>query len=149
MTTHSQVEPSRYRESLPPHRTNRADIPVALTALRPDMFALYLKTKNFHWHVSGLHFRDCDLLLDDQAAQILATTDLIAERVRKLGCRTITYIGHIGQLQHIANDDADEVAPRDILAELLRDNWRLAKHMQETHRLCDERGDVVSGGLVE
>src|ERR1700730_18692435 len=84
---------------------NRAYIPVALTALLPDMFALYLKTKNVHWHVSGLQFRDCDLLLDDQAAQILATTDLIAERVRKLGGRTVTYIGHIGQVPHIEDNN--------------------------------------------
>src|SRR6266849_5106836 len=117
MTMHTRVEPARYREN-PPYRANRADIPVALTALLPDMFALYLKTKNLHWHLSGLQFRDYHLLLDDQAAQILATTDLIAERVRRLGDRTITYIGHIGQLHHIEDNDADAVEPRDMLAEL-------------------------------
>src|ERR1700730_16125922 len=128
---------------------NRAYIPVALTALLPDMFALYLKTKNLHWHLSGLQFRDYLLLLDDRATQIWATTDLIAERVRKLVGRTITYIGHIGQLRHIEDSDADEVVPRDMLAELLKDSWLLAKHMQETHTLCEERGDVVSASLVE
>src|SRR6266478_6221266 len=117
MIMHSQVETARYRKDLPPHRANRAEIPVALTALLPDMFALYLETKNFHWHVSGLQFRDCHLLLDDQAAQILATTDLINERVRKLAGRIITCIGYIGQLE---GDDADEVASRDTVAELLK-----------------------------
>jgi starvation-inducible DNA-binding protein len=149
MTTHSQVEPARYCQDLPPHRANRADIPVALSALLPDMFALYLKTKNLHWHVSGLQFHGCHLLLDDQAAQILATTDLINERVRKLAGRIITCIGYIGQLQDIEDNDPDEVAPRDMLAELLKDNRLLAKRMQQTHSLCDECGDVVSARLVE
>ncbi len=148
MTPQTQIAPARHRENRS-HHANRSDIPVALTALLPDMFALYLKTQNFHWHVSGRQFRDCHLPLDDQAAQILATTDLIAERVRRLGGRTITYIGHIGQLQHIEDNDADEVEPRDMLAELLKDNWLLAKHMQATHALCDERGDVVSARLIE
>src|ERR1700730_15975022 len=116
MTTHNQVEPAHHRKDLPPHRANRADIPVALTALLPDMFALHQETKNVHWRVSGLQFRDCDLLLDDQAAQILATTDLLAERVRKLGGPTVTFIGHIGQLGPI-EDDADEVGRSDMLAE--------------------------------
>src|ERR1700736_5282625 len=96
MTTHSQVEPALYRENLPLHGANRADIAVALTALLADMFALYIKTKNFHWHVSGPHFRDYHLLLDEQATQIFATTDTIAERVRKLGSQTSKSIGHIG-----------------------------------------------------
>jgi starvation-inducible DNA-binding protein len=149
MTTHSRVEPARYRESLPPHGANRAEIPVALTALLADMFALYLKTKNFHWHVSGPHFRDYHLLLDDQATQIFGTTDVIAERVRKLGGPTIKSIGHIGRLQHIKDSDADEVAPRDMLAELLEDNQLLAEQMLKTHALCDESGDVASASLIE
>ncbi len=148
MTPQTQIAPARHRENRS-HHANRSDIPVALTALLPDMFALYLKTQNFHWHVSGRQFRDCHLPLDDQAAQILATTDLIAERVRRLGGRTITYIGHIGQFRHIADNDADAGEPRDMVAELLRDNWLLAKHMQATHALCDERGDVVSARLIE
>jgi starvation-inducible DNA-binding protein len=107
MTTHSQVEPALYRENLPLHGANWADSAVALTALLADMFALYVKTKNFHWHVSGPHFRDYHLLLDEQATQIFATTDTIAERVRKLGSQTIKSIGHIGRLRQIKDNDAD------------------------------------------
>ena len=149
MTMLSQVALARYRKDVPPHRANRADIPVALSALLPDMFALYLKTKNLHWHVSGLQLPGYHLLLDDQAAQILTTTDLINERVRKLAGRTITCIGYIGQLLDIENNDADELAPRDMLAELRKDNRLLAKRMKETRTLCDERGDVVTASLVE
>src|ERR1700724_1612402 len=112
MTTHTQVEPARYRED--PPGANRADIPIALTAFLPDKFTVYLKTKNFHWHVSGPHFRDYHLLLDEQATQILATTDAIAERVRKLGAPPPKSIGHISRLQHIEDNNADEVAPRDM-----------------------------------
>jgi starvation-inducible DNA-binding protein len=147
MTTHSKVEPARYRQD--PRGANRADIPVALTALLADMFAVYLKTKNFHWHVSGPHFRDYHLLLDEQATQILATTDPIAERVRKLGAQTIKSIGHISRLQHIEDNDADEVAARDMLRELLQDNQRLAEQMMKLHALCDEQGDVASASLIE
>jgi starvation-inducible DNA-binding protein len=147
MTTHTKVEPARYRED--PRGANRADIPVALTALLADMFATYLKTKNFHWHVSGPHFRDYHLLLDEQATQILATTDTIAERVRKLGAPTVKSIGHISRLQHIEDNDADEVAPRDMLRELLHDNQRLAEEMLKLHALCDEQGDVASASLIE
>ncbi len=147
MTTHAQVEPARYRED--PRGENSADIPVALTALLADMFAVYLKTKNFHWHVSGPHFRDYHLLLDEQATQILATTDTIAERVRKLGAQTIKSIGHIGRLQHIEDNDADEVAPHDMLRELLQDNQRLADQMMKLHTLCDEQVDVASASLIE
>src|SRR6266850_4427450 len=120
MTMHTQAD----RQD--PLGANRADIPVGLTALLADMFAVYLKTKNFHWHVSGPHFRYYHLLLDDQATQILATTDTVAERVRKLGGQTIKSIGHIIQLQHIEDNDAEEVAARDMLRELLQDNQRLA-----------------------
>ena len=147
MTTHTQIEPARYRED--PRGENSADIPVALTALLADMFAVYLKTKNFHWHVSGPHFRDYHLLLDEQATQILATTDTIAERVRKLGALTIKSIGDISRLQHIEDNDADEVAPRDMLRELLQDNQRLADQMMKLHTLCDEQGDVASASLIE
>ena len=147
MTTHAQVEPARYRES--PRGANRSDVPVALTALLADMFAVYLKTKNFHWHVSGPHFRDYHLLLDEQAAQILATTDTIAERVRKLGAQTVKSIGHISRLQHIEDNNADEVAPRDMLKELLQDNQRLTEEMLKLHALCDEQGDVASASLIE
>jgi len=107
------------------------------------------KTKNFHWHVSGPHFRDYHLLLDEQATQILATTDTIAERVRKLGSKTIKSIGHISRLQHIEDNNADEVAPRDMLRELLQDNQRLAEQLMKLHTLCDEQGDVASASLIE
>ena len=147
MTTQTQVAPARYRED--PRGANRADIPVGLTALLADMFAVYLKTKNFHWHVSGPHFRDYHLLLDEQATQILATTDTIAERVRKIGGQTIKSIGHISRLQRIDDNDADEVAPRDMLRELLQDNQRLAEQMMKLHTLCDEHGDVASASLIE
>jgi starvation-inducible DNA-binding protein len=143
MTMHTQAD----RQD--PRGANRADIPVGLTALLADMFAVYLKTKNFHWHVSGPHFRDYHLLLDEQATQILATTDTIAERVRKLGAQTIKSISHISRLQHIEDNDADEVAPRDMLRELLQDNQRLAEEMLKLHTLCDEQGDVASASLIE
>jgi len=125
------------------------DISGALNALLADMFALFLKTKNFHWHVSGPHFRDYHLLLDDQAAQILVTTDAIAERVRKLGGTTLRSIGHIGRLQRIDDNDADFVAPDDMLAELREDNTQLVRAMRETHSLCDEHGDVATVSLLE
>ena len=125
------------------------DLAEALTILLADMFAMYLKTKNFHWHMSGPHFRDYHLMLDEQAAQIFATTDAIAERVRKLGGTTVRSIGHISRLQRCSDNDADYVMPLDMLAELREDNLQLAAHMRETHALCDEHGDVASASLLE
>ena len=125
------------------------DISGALTTLLADMFALYLKTKNFHWHMSGQHFRDYHLLLDEQGEQIFAATDAIAERVRKIGGTTLRSIGQIGRLQRVLDNDADYVTPLDMLAELRDDNQQLAAHMRETHRLCDEYGDVASASLLE
>jgi starvation-inducible DNA-binding protein len=125
------------------------DIAGALNALLADMFVLYVKTKNFHWHVSGPHFRDYHLLLDDQADQIFAVTDAIAERVRRVGGTTIRSIGHIGRLQRIADNDADYVTPPGMLAELRDDNLRLTAAMRETHSLCDEHGDVATASLIE
>ena len=125
------------------------DIAGALTLLLADMFALYMKTKNFHWHVSGPHFRDYHLLLDEQAAQIYATTDPIAERVRKVGGTTIRSIGQISKSQRIADNDADFVTPLDMLAELREDNLQLTVRMRETHELCDEHGDVATASLLE
>jgi len=125
------------------------DISGALNALVADFFALYLKTKNFHWHVSGPHFRDYHLLLDEQADQLYATTDPIAERVRKLGGTTLRSIGHIGRLQRVADNDADYVTPLDMLAELREDNARLADRMRETHGVCEEHGDVATASLLE
>jgi starvation-inducible DNA-binding protein len=125
------------------------DISAALTTMLADAFALYVKTKNFHWHISGPHFRDYHLMLDEQAAQIFATTDAIAERVRKIGGTTIRSIGHIARLQRIEDNDADFVTPQDMLAELREDNKDLTARMRETHDLCDEHGDVASASLIE
>jgi starvation-inducible DNA-binding protein len=121
----------------------------ALNALLADMFALYLKCKNFHWHVSGPHFRDYHLLLDEQADQIFATTDPIAERVRKIGGTTLRSVGQIGQLQRLLDNDASYVTPLDMLAELREDNKQLAKEMRRTHALCDENQDVATASLLE
>ena len=121
----------------------------ALTALLADMFALYVKTKNFHWHVSGPHFRDYHLLLDEQASQIFATTDPIAERVRKLGGTTLRSIGHIAHLQRASDNDAEFVGPHDMLSELREDNSQLAAGMREAHTLCDEHGDVATASLLK
>jgi starvation-inducible DNA-binding protein len=125
------------------------DIAGALTVLLADMFALYLKTKNFHWHMSGPHFRDYHLLLDEHAEQIFATTDDIAERVRKIGGTTLRSIGHIGRLQRVLDNDADFVTPVDMLAELRDDNKQLVAHLRETHGLCDEENDVATASLIE
>src|ERR1700738_1039815 len=125
------------------------DISGALNILLADMFALYLKTKNFHWHVSGPHFRDYHLLLDEQGEQIFATTDAIAERVRKLGGTTLRSIGHVRRLQRVLDNDADFVTPLDMLAELRDDNKQLVASMRETHDLCDQHGDVATASLLE
>jgi starvation-inducible DNA-binding protein len=125
------------------------DISGVLAALLADMFALYLKTKNFHWHVSGPHFRDYHLMLDEQAAEIFATTDEIAERARKIGGTTIRSIGHIAKLQRVTDNDADFVTPDDMLAELREDNLGLTQRMRETHDVCDEHGDVATASLLE
>ena len=125
------------------------DLAGALNVLLADMFGLYLKTKNFHWHVSGPHFRDYHLLLDEQGDQTLATTDAIAERVRKIGGTTLHSIGHIGRLQRIQDNDADFVTPTDMLAELRDDNRQLLAHMRETHELCDKHNDVATASLIE
>jgi len=121
----------------------------ALTTLLADMFALYAKTKNFHWHMTGSHFRDYHLLLDEQSDQIFATTDAIAERVRKIGGTTIRSIGHIGRLQRLLDNDAEFVSPSKMLAELRDDNKQLTAYMRETHALCDESNDVATASLLE
>jgi starvation-inducible DNA-binding protein len=125
------------------------DLSGALNALLADTFALYLKTKNYHWHMSGPHFRDYHLLLDEHGDQIFAMTDPIAERVRKLGGTTIHSVGHIARLQRIKDNDADYVTPDDMLAELREDNKQLAASLRETHELCDEHNDVASASLIE
>ena len=125
------------------------DISAALNILLADTFALYLKTKNFHWHMSGSHFRDYHLLLDEQSDQIFATTDPIAERVRKLGGRTLHSIDNIKRLQRVLDNDADYVTPGDMLAESRDDNRQLGKAMREIHGICDEHGDVATASLLE
>jgi starvation-inducible DNA-binding protein len=125
------------------------DVPAALRALLADVFALYMKTKNFHWHVSGRHFRDYHLLLDEQAEQIFAMTDDIAELGRKIGGTTLRSIGQIAREQRILDNDADYVDPQDMLAELRSDNQQLTREMRRVHELCDEYGDVATASLLE
>jgi starvation-inducible DNA-binding protein len=142
-----QTAPLRTPTDLEPKAVR--ELAGALNILLADMFALYLKTKNFHWHVSGPHFRDYHLLLDEHADQIFAATDAIAERVRKIGGTTLRSIGHIGRLQRILDNDADFVTPMDMLAELRDDNKQLTEKLRETHGLCDEKGDVATASLLE
>jgi starvation-inducible DNA-binding protein len=125
------------------------DISGVLNALLADVFALYLKTKNFHWHMSGPHFRDYHLLLDEHADQMFAITDDIAERVRKIGGTTIRSIGHIARLQRVLDNDADYVDPADMLSELREDDKALVMRMRAVHRLCDDAGDVATASLLE
>jgi starvation-inducible DNA-binding protein len=121
----------------------------ALNALLADTFALYIKTKNFHWHVSGPHFRDYHLMLDEQATQILATTDIIAERVRKIGGTTLRSIGHIARLQRIEDNDRDFVPARQMLRELHQDNLEFVEHLREAKRLAGEAGDNATDSLID
>ena len=130
-------------------RNRSGDIAPALNRLLADTFALYVKSKNFHWHVSGPHFRDYHLLLDEQATQIFTTTDPIAECVRKLGSPTLRSIGDIARLQRIDDSDTAEVAAQDMLSELPKDNRQLVNEMQACHSLCDEAGDVATASLLE
>jgi starvation-inducible DNA-binding protein len=125
------------------------DVSQALLPLLSDVFALYLKTKNFHWHMSGPHFRDYHLMLDDQGDELFAMTDVIAERARKLGCATIRSIGQISRSQRVVDNDAEYVAPFDMIAELRDDNAQLTVSMREVHSLCDEAGDVATASLLE
>jgi starvation-inducible DNA-binding protein len=135
--------PGRFEE------TARKEIAGALNALLADVFALYLKTKNFHWHMSGPEFRSYHLMLDDQGSQLLAATDPIAERVRKIGGSTIRSIGHVARLQRVLDNDANYVTPLDMLAELRGDNQELVGRMLEVHELCDGHRDVASASLLE
>ncbi|PZQ47017.1 MAG: DNA starvation/stationary phase protection protein [Rhodovulum sulfidophilum] len=125
------------------------DIAAALNGVLADMFALYLKTKNFHWHMSGPHFRDWHLMLDEQGDQIFATTDALAERARKLGETTLRSIGHVARLQRLADNDADYVTPTDMIAELAEDNRRMAGFLRAAHGTCEAHGDVASTSLIE
>jgi starvation-inducible DNA-binding protein len=125
------------------------DISAALNGILADVFALYLKTKNFHWHMSGPHFRDYHLLLDEQAGQIFAMSDPIAERVRKVGGATLKSIGHIARTQRVLDNDAEYVEPADMLAELRGDNSALTAALREAHNVCDDHKDVASASLIE
>ena len=125
------------------------DISGGLNILGADVLALWMKTKNFHWHVSGPHFRDYHLLLDDQSDQIYAMVDPIAERVRKLGGNALRSIGHIKKLQRVLDNDADYVTPQDMLAELREDNQTLTRNMRVLHEVCDEHNDVATASLLE
>jgi starvation-inducible DNA-binding protein len=125
------------------------DIAGAMNAILADVFALYLKTKNFHWHVSGPHFRDYHLLLDEQAAQLFAMTDDIAERVRKIGGMTLHSIGEISKMQRISDNDAHYVEPLDMIAELRQDNKTLGARLREAHDLCNEHRDVATTSMIE
>jgi starvation-inducible DNA-binding protein len=125
------------------------DISAALGGLLADVFALYMKTKNFHWHMSGRHFRDYHLLLDEHGTALFAMTDPIAERARKIGGTTLRSIGHIARQQRILDNDADYVDPQDMLAELRDDNKQLVAIMRECHGVCDNYGDVATASLLE
>jgi len=125
------------------------DIAGAMNAILADVFALYLKTKNFHWHMSGPHFRDYHLLLDEHADQLFAMTDPIAERVRKIGGFTLRSIGQISRTQRVLDNDAEYVEPLDMLAELADDNRTLAARLREAHNVCDEHRDVATASLIE
>jgi starvation-inducible DNA-binding protein len=138
LTTPSDIDPKYVK-----------DIAGALNAMLADVFSLYLKTKNFHWHMSGPHFRDYHLLLDDHGDQLFAMTDDIAERVRKIGGTTIRSIGQIASLQRIPDNDADYVTPKDMLSELHENEKALTLSMRAAHTLCDDAGDVATASLLE
>jgi starvation-inducible DNA-binding protein len=138
LATHSDLDPSATR-----------DITAAMNGILADVFALYIKTKNFHWHMSGPHFRDYHLLLDEQATELYAMTDPIAERVRKIGGLTLKSIGGIARSQRVLDNDAEYVEPLDMLAELREDNTGLTGRLREAHNVCDEHRDIASASLIE
>ena len=153
------AQPSRISRKVreAPALQTPSDLPAQATAaiaesvnrLVADAFALYVKTKNFHWHMSGPNFRDYHLLLDEQADQIFATIDPLAERVRKLGKTTLRSIGHIAKMTRVADNDLEFVAPFDMLCELLSDNKAMAASMRQAHELCDKHSDSGTSGLLE
>ncbi|MDR2877278.1 MAG: DNA starvation/stationary phase protection protein [Chromatiales bacterium] len=125
------------------------DIAGTMNLILADVFALYIKTKNFHWHMSGPHFRDYHLMLDEQADQLFVMTDLIAERIRKVGGNTLRSIGHISRLQRVLDNDTDFVEPLGMLAELFDDNRSMASKLREAHEVCDEYRDIATASLIE
>jgi starvation-inducible DNA-binding protein len=142
-----QLAPLTTPTDLKPAATR--DVSAAMNGLLADVFALYLKTKNFHWHMSGPHFRDYHVMLDEQADQLYAMTDPIAERIRKLGGTTLRSIGHIARTQRILDNDAEYVEPADMLAELCEDNKTVAARLREVHGVCDEHHDIASASFIE
>lgn len=153
MTASKTTKTQKVQPALATPSDLKADAAGALAAelnpLLADVFALYLKTKNFHWHMSGAHFRDYHLLLDEQSAQLFAMTDPLAERVRKLGGTTIRSIGHVAHLQRIEDNDASYVAPQEMLKELAADNKELASRMRDAHEVCEEHDDIATASLLE
>jgi starvation-inducible DNA-binding protein len=131
------------------HSAATTEISGSLNVLLADVYALYLKTKNFHWHMSGRHFRDYHLMMDEQAVQLFAMSDPLAERIRKVGGQTLRSIGHIARTQRVLDNDADYVTPQDMLSELADDNRSLAAHLREAHGLCNEHSDIASASLIE
>jgi starvation-inducible DNA-binding protein len=121
----------------------------AMNPILADVFAMYLKTKNFHWHMSGPHFRDYHLLLDEQASQLLAMTDQIAERLRKIGASTLHSVGHVSRLQRVEDNDAQYVEPSDMLVEVMNDNVSLAARLRDAHEMCDRHRDIATASLIE
>src|SRR5438046_6506046 len=151
-TNKSELERRRDAPLATPTELTRSaskDISGAMNAILADVFALYLKTKNFHWHLSGRHFRDYHLLLDEQAEQLFAMTDPIAERIRKIGGLTLRSIGHISRIQRVLDNDAEYVEPLDMIAELADDNKTMAARLREAHNVCDEHRDVATASLIE
>jgi len=151
-TNKSELERKREAPLATPTDLTRSaskDISGAMNAILADVFALYLKTKNFHWHLSGRHFRDYHLLLDEQAEQLFAMTDPIAERIRKIGGLTLRSIGHISRIQRVLDNDAEYVEPLDMIAELADDNKTMAARLREAHNVCDEHRDVATASLIE
>ena len=154
MITENRKELELRRLAIHTQRTDIApesikNISVALSVLLADAFALYIKTKNFHWHMSGPHFRDYHLLLDEHGDQLFAMTDDIAERVRKIGGTTLRSIGQMTRVTRIADNDADYVTPNDMLSELWEDNKALVLYLKIVHGLCDDAGDVASASMIE
>jgi len=151
--TKTPMKPDTERSALdtPTDLEKQSTMKVAaeVNKLVADALALYLKTKNFHWHISGRHFRDYHLLLDEQSDQIFATTDQLAERVRKIGGTTLKSIGQVAKLQTIKDNNEDYVPPREMLRELMQDNKHVAAAMRKAHEVCDEAGDVASASILE
>ncbi|GAB4036360.1 Dps family protein [Spirosoma jeollabukense] len=147
MTAINKVKPLDTPSDL--EEKGREKVAEALNRLVADSFALYIKTKNYHWHMSGRHFRDYHLLLDEHADQIFATIDPLAERVRKIGANTIRSVAHIAQLQRVKDNDEDFVSAPDMLKDLLAENKKMAKNMRDAHQICDDVEDVASASLLE